>query len=274
MIRVLKVAEPSILTANKAQWTLDLLNKINAVGGYDKLTESDKRTFVYHYKHDDIHTALKNGRPVERCIYCENDITTGDPNVEHFHPKSLYPNETFEWDNLFSACIECNRPKGDFDTNALPFIHPVNDDPEVFLSYEMLLIKPRYRATTNQVLYEKGKNVISNCKLDRGELIPSLSDTLSIITSKSCELKPLIDQYNKYKECRYKEQTARELMSKLNGLNVLAHPSKERAGFARECLRQNRFVRAAVDIVNYHAVALGIGTSYNWGWNYNLAPEI
>lgn len=274
MIRVQKGAEPSILTANKAQWTLDLLNKIKAVGGYDKLTESDKRTFVYHYKHDDIHIALKNGRPVERCIYCENDIITGDPNVEHFHPKSLYPNETFEWNNLFSACIECNRPKGSFDTSVSPFIHPVNDDPEEFISYEMLLIKPRYRLATNHVLYEKGKNVISYCKLDRGELIPGLSDTLNIITNKSFELKPLIDRYNKYNERRNKEKTAHELVSKLNGLNVLAKPSKERAGFARECLRQNHFVREAVNIVNHHAVALGIGKGYNWGWNYNLSPEI
>lgn len=274
MIRVQKAAEPTILTANKQHWTDDLLRKIAAVGGYDNLTDSDKSDYVYHYKHADIHTALRNGRSVEKCIYCERNIITGDPNVEHYHPKSIYPQETFDWANLFSACVNCNRPKGKFNTSVNPFIHPVNDDPEEFLTYEGLVIKPRYKAATNQRLHDKGKNVIEKCKLFRSELFYELADTQIAVCSTANELRDLINDYNKFQRQSLKEGKAREIFAKLNGLNVLARADKENAGFARECIRRNPLVNVALNIVNAHASALGIGAGYNWGWNYNLAREI
>ena len=32
--------------------------------------------------------------------------------VEHFHPKSLYPNEVISWENLLPICKRCNSSKG------------------------------------------------------------------------------------------------------------------------------------------------------------------
>ena len=274
MIRVHKAVEPAILSVNKIQWTNDLLQKITDVGGYDHLSKADKLAYVDYYKHVDIHAALRNGRFVEKCIYCERDITTGDPNVEHYHPKSIYSQETFEWDNLFSACVNCNRPKGKFDTGVNPFIHPVNDDPEEFLTYEGLLIRPRYTAVTNQILHEKGKNVIEKCKLFRSELFYGLADTLIVVSTMANELKDLINDYNNYQSQSFKERKAREISQKLNGLNVFARADKENAGFARECIRRNPLVNQAVIIVNAHAGALGLGVSFDWGWNYNLPQYI
>lgn len=274
MIRVQKTAEPIILSVNKQQWTNDLMQRIKVVGGYDHLTKSDKLTYVDHYKHSDIHAALKNGHSVEKCIYCERNITTGDPNVEHFHPKSIYPRETFEWENLFSACVNCNRPKGNFDTCVEPFIHPINDDPEEFLSYEILQIKPRYKVSTNQALHDKGLNVIQKCQLDRSELFNGLADTSVMVSTKANELKDLIIEYNNYKRLSCKERKAREILAKLNGLNVLARADKENVGFARECMRRNSLVNEAVNIVNTHTGSLGLGAGFNWGWNYNLPREI
>lgn len=40
-----------------------------------------------------------------RCCYCED--ARGD-DIEHFHPKNLYPNFTFEWENYLLACSACN----------------------------------------------------------------------------------------------------------------------------------------------------------------------
>ena len=274
MIRVQKAAEPNILSANKQQWTRDLVRRITDVGGYNHLTKADKSAYVDHYKHKDIHTALRNGRLVERCIYCERDITTGDPNIEHYHPKSIYPHETFEWDNLFSACVNCNRPKGAFNTGIEPFIHPVNDDPEEYLTYEVFFIKPRYRAATDQVSHDKGRNVIQKCKLYRDELLYGLADTYMEIFHKANELRDIINDYYNYQRQSFKEGKAREIYAKLNGLNVLARTDKENAGFARECMRRNPLVNEAVSIVNVHAKALGLGTGYNWGWNYNIPREI
>ena len=239
------------------------------------MTNADKDAYVNHYKHDDIHTALKNGKVVERCIYCERDITTGDKNVEHYHPKSIYSSETFEWDNLFSACVLCNRPKGSFDTGVEPFIHPVNDDPEEYLSYDGIVIRPRYKATTNQMNHDKGMNVIEKCELYRSELYPGLADVMVRVSEKANELRENVEKYNGYMRRDALERKAREIMVKLNGIKVLARGDKENAGFARECLRQNALVQEAVRIVNCHACILGLGAAgYDWGWNYNLARDI
>lgn len=267
MIKVQKTAEPLILTTNKLQWTADLKQAIARVGGYAKLKKADKEKYLYHYKHDDIHAALKNGAMAERCVYCECDIKGGDPNVEHYHPKSIYVDETFLWDNLFSSCVRCNRPKGSFDTKNEPFIHPVNEDPEEFLTYNHLTICCRYGTGVN---HQKAKNVIEKCDLCRDELIPSLSDRLLLITKYTQQLKPIIDKYYGYSQNKKKLEVANDLLSKLRGIKQLSLPSHEHTGFTRECIRRNVYVEQALAIVNNHAPLLGIGSSFQWGWNYNL----
>lgn len=46
----------------------------------------------------------------QRCMYCEDSAGN---QVEHFHPKSLYPNYVFTWLNFLCACEGCNGPKND-----------------------------------------------------------------------------------------------------------------------------------------------------------------
>jgi uncharacterized protein (TIGR02646 family) len=43
-----------------------------------------------------------------RCVYCEDSV--GDE-VEHIHPKDLYPEHCFQWENYVYACGSCNGPK-------------------------------------------------------------------------------------------------------------------------------------------------------------------
>ena len=43
-----------------------------------------------------------------RCVYCEDSVAD---EVEHIHPKDLYPNLCFQWDNYIYACGNCNGPK-------------------------------------------------------------------------------------------------------------------------------------------------------------------
>lgn len=42
-----------------------------------------------------------------RCMFCEDSAAT---EIEHFRPKSLYPELVFEWANFLYACGECNGP--------------------------------------------------------------------------------------------------------------------------------------------------------------------
>ncbi len=43
-----------------------------------------------------------------RCMYCEDSAAD---EVEHHHPKNLYPELAFDWANYLFACGPCNGPK-------------------------------------------------------------------------------------------------------------------------------------------------------------------
>ncbi len=46
------------------------------------------------------------------CCYCEEEIAKGISHIEHFKPKSYFPNLTLDYWNLFASCNGCNS-KGD-----------------------------------------------------------------------------------------------------------------------------------------------------------------
>lgn len=50
--------------------------------------------------------AMANGR--QRCMYCEDSAGT---DIEHFWPKSDYPDRAFVWDNYLLSCSGCNSSK-------------------------------------------------------------------------------------------------------------------------------------------------------------------
>jgi uncharacterized protein (TIGR02646 family) len=60
--------------------------------------------------------------------------------IDHFWPKSQYPERTFAWDNLMLVCAGCNRRKSDrfgLDTDGVPMlIDPTRDDPWDYLYYD------------------------------------------------------------------------------------------------------------------------------------------
>lgn len=72
---------------------------------------------------------------LERCMYCED---SHGPNIEHFRPKSRFPLDSFDWNNLLLACEGCNsnHKRTQFPTRngkAL-LINPVEDEPRDHLA--------------------------------------------------------------------------------------------------------------------------------------------
>lgn len=43
------------------------------------------------------------------CMFCDHNEPT---DVEHFKPKSEFPEDTFSWENMLWVCATCNRLKG------------------------------------------------------------------------------------------------------------------------------------------------------------------
>lgn len=268
MIKISKNPEPQVLIDNKAQWTTELLQKIAEKGGFSKLTSAEKGHYVDRYNQAEVKSALQDSDGVTVCAYCEHTISTGYLTIEHYHPKALYPRLTFEWDNMIPACIVCNDPKSNYDTQNEPFINPILEDPEEYLTYENLRIKPRYQSGDNWL---KAKRVIEKCCLERIELIDDLTEKAKNFYSLEQSLKAYIEKYNAYNQNARKQKMAQSLMLALDSLKGLAKPGKANAGYVRHLIRQSSIIKDCMGILQTHAVLLSLpATGYDWGWNYHI----
>jgi 5-methylcytosine-specific restriction endonuclease McrA len=124
MIKLVKGAEPHVLSANRVKWTSDLMEYVSKGQGIPKNVQNK-------YNHDDVKKALK-AETHSKCIYCESPVAhVSFEHIEHIKPKAKdkYPSLTFEWSNLGLACPKCNMNKGDTYSDKVPFVNPYIDNP-------------------------------------------------------------------------------------------------------------------------------------------------
>jgi len=85
-------------------------------------------------KDKDVWNSPKIKRPLKesllqmshnKCSYCECilAIESKDVTIDHFLPKVKYADKVVEWENLFPACLRCNRKKND---NEEQLVNPCN----------------------------------------------------------------------------------------------------------------------------------------------------
>jgi len=137
MRQVKRTAKPDSLKINGKKWKKELLDEISKKGYYKDVD----RKYQEHYKKEDVKTALidmYNGL----CCYCESDFGGSSyENIEHYKPKSKFPELSFEWDNLHLACQRCNTNKSDkWELKGPHFIDPVEDNPDEHFDYNFCSI--------------------------------------------------------------------------------------------------------------------------------------
>jgi uncharacterized protein (TIGR02646 family) len=108
-------------------------DEIDALPTFEQQSEKAKNSFSAKNKKsnkvfDSIKISLSDMcSGARRCAYCEDSV--GDE-VEHIHPKNLYPEYCFHWNNYVYACGPCNGPKNDkfavfrADTGAFEEVNP------------------------------------------------------------------------------------------------------------------------------------------------------
>ena len=125
MINVRRIDQPKILSQKARAWTQKLLAA---------QTEKDRSNAQKKYRHrnikDDLVRMFRS-----KCAYCESKITHVDyGHIDHYRPKSKFPDLTFEWSNLLLACGIFNGTKykgeqfPEVDEGG-PLINPCDDDP-------------------------------------------------------------------------------------------------------------------------------------------------
>ena len=71
------------------------------------------------------------------CGYCEEPGGRGE--VDHFRPKSRFPESVYEWSNWILACHDCNQAKGDKwpeDGYVDPCTELASDRPESYFTFD------------------------------------------------------------------------------------------------------------------------------------------
>ncbi|MBW4083546.1 HNH endonuclease [Paenibacillus sp. S150] len=119
MIKIQRTDPPTNLTQEKIE----------------RLTAEYMETNKNVWNQDYIKNALMK-MSHNKCIFCECKLGEESKyiEVEHFHPKSLYPEEVVDWENLLPICKRCNGLKRDHDTKMLPIINPTLIDPKAHLT--------------------------------------------------------------------------------------------------------------------------------------------
>ncbi|MCC6390465.1 MAG: hypothetical protein IT167_07670 [Bryobacterales bacterium] len=108
----------------------------------------------------------------ERCVYC---LDSHGADIEHFWPKTPFPERMFLWPNLLLCCTECGRMKGErfpLDLGAPLLIDPSGEDPWTYLDFDPVTgnLTPRFDANTG-AFFAKGECTVKLLQLDRREAL-------------------------------------------------------------------------------------------------------
>ena len=141
MIKVERKPIPNILELNSETW----LNEYLTAKERFRLdpTAVNKRnvaTCEKRYNHLEVKESLKEMFK-KKCAFCESHITHIDyGQIEHFKPKSKFPDDCFNWNNFLLCCSVCNGKSNKGDKFPLladggPFINPVDENPDEFFDF-------------------------------------------------------------------------------------------------------------------------------------------
>lgn len=161
---------------NKTTWLGDLKAAIASYGSYKKIPEKEKQKLISHYRNDFVRSALIKSS-FGKCAFCECIPSEGgNVEIEHFKPKSIYPDLTFEWINFLPSCRKCNGSKDSHDTGAEPIINPYDTDPKdvfYFKDIEIKAIESPLKESADKTIEVCGLNTVRLWK-PRAEILVSL----------------------------------------------------------------------------------------------------
>jgi uncharacterized protein (TIGR02646 family) len=107
----------------------------------------------------------------ERCMYCLDSHGT---DVEHFWPKSPYPQRMFVWANLLLGCTECGRLKGDrfpMSRGGPLLVDPSTEDPWEHIDFDCDTGNLMPRCEANGEISPKGEATVNLLQLDQREAL-------------------------------------------------------------------------------------------------------
>ena len=154
------------------------------------------------YDGEDVKALLAKDH-YDKCYICERQLTT-DFQVEHLHSQVHYPNEKYNWENLFFVCSYCNGKKlANFDGIVNPtkeaieekIVQTLNYDKADFATDDTSVAIQQTIVLLNRIF--NGKNAIRKVKEERffekflskmNKFEKAVNDYLSAPTSETKEV--------------------------------------------------------------------------------------
>lgn len=234
---------PSILVQNKDDWTAELKDNIVRYGGYEKIPLNIKNSMWVHYRHQDIKEKLFASSH-QKCAFCEaKPAESGNIEVEHFKPKSLYPELAFEWDNFLPVCRKCNDSKSNHDTGIEPIVDPSYDDPETIFTYNFINIVPK--DDKNEI----ADRTIEICDLNSERLYEARAKLLKALCSHEKQVKAWIKEISSADTQRKRITRINRLRDSMEILESLSNSDQPYAGFCRFFLNNSKVYQEAKKIL-------------------------
>lgn len=232
MIKLNRDDKPAILVDHEQLWTANLKDAINNFGDYSRIPKEQKEKLLLHYRHHEIKIILFQSS-FHKCAFCETKPgESGNIEVEHFAPKSIYPELAFKWENFLPACRNCNGSKDDHDTVNAPIINPYEVNPEDIFHYNDIKI------AANDAHEEVGERTIRVCGLNSARLMKPRADILVSLHIFSQALDDAIKDYEEAETDIKKQNRKRKIRAALEAIEVLSNPSEKFSGFCKEYLRK------------------------------------
>lgn len=154
MRHIERLAEPSILTKKKEEWT-------------EKFIESKKdRPDNSKYAHSEIRTYL-DSMSFHKCFYCEAMLKGAFKEIDHFMEVNEHKDLAFEWTNLYLACDNCNDKLPNRVVNVDDVLDPckhTDEDIKTHLAFEDEVISSKGNSQVGFRTIQKYK--LDSVKLD------------------------------------------------------------------------------------------------------------
>jgi uncharacterized protein (TIGR02646 family) len=234
MIKLSRPQAPRIVCDNAQAWTQGIMTLVRKYGDYKSIPKAEKEAALKFYRHEEIRAALKESS-FGKCAFCEGiPAETGFAEVEHFHPKSLYTDRAFEWENLLYSCKACNNSKLSHDTQQEPIINPYDLDPRGCFTYTDVMIQPG--AGT---LHDVAERTITVCGLSGKRLISARASVLASFRIFEVDLRDALDEFDSARTAAGKRNKAAKISDALCTIEELTLPGARLSGYCSYLLENS-----------------------------------
>lgn len=241
---------PKILLENKDLWTRELMDNILQFNSFAKIPKEIKDRMWQNYRHPDIKEALFQASH-NKCAFCESKpAESGNIEIEHFKPKSLYPQLAFAWENLLPVCRKCNESKSSWDTEKEPIINPTEENPEERLTYNYLEIKP---IDPEDII---ARRTIEVCNLNSWRLCSARSELLLSLTSYKQRVEETLKDIETAENERKRINKINKLRDSLDIFSGLLQNNAKYAGYTRCFLSRCESYQKALMVIQENSVTV------------------